>query len=291
MKHTTQEPDKLLEKLIASTRSPRGKFSAAASYPLLEKRLFGKRTFILRIASMAATLALLCVMSWWAYNYMQPATLQTVSTLASTQLVRLPDGTEVTLNHFSSLTYPEKFKTERREVKLNGEAYFEVSKDKRHPFVVQTDAVSVEVLGTHFNVEAYPGDAEVKTTLLEGSVAVSVRGNDRRMILSPNESAIYNKVENRLTLEESADAPSEIVWRRGEFVFNRLPLQEIMRQLSNSFGTDIIIRDKALQDYRLTARFSVNEGLGRILELLSVAGDFSYSQDKNQIVITTKSIK
>lgn len=285
------EPDKLLERLVASTRSPRGRFSAAASYPTLEKRLFGKRAFMLRIASMAAAVALLCVMGWWACNYMQPATMHTVSTLAETQLVRLPDGTEVTLNHFSSLTYPEKFKARQRQVTLNGEAYFEVSKDKRRPFVVQTGVVSVEVLGTHFNVEAYPHDPEVKTTLLEGSVAVSVAGHGRRMILSPNESAIYNKEKRQLTLEESADAPAETVWRRGEFIFNRLPLQEIARQLSNSFGVDIVIRDKALQDYRLTARFSVSEGIDRILHLLSAAGDFSYSQDKKQITITTKPTK
>lgn len=282
------EPDKLLEKLVASTRSPRGKFSAAASYPLLEKRLFGKRSFVLRIASVAAGLALLCMMSWWAYNYMQPPTMQTVSTLADTRFVRLPDGTEVTLNHFSSLTYPARFKSRQREVKLEGEAYFEVAKDRKHPFIVQTAALDVEVLGTHFNVEAYLRDPEVKATLLEGSVAVSVRDNGQHLILSPNESAIYNKVKKQLTLEETADAPTEIVWRRGEFIFNHLPLQEIARQLSNSFGVDIVVRDKALQDYRLTARFSVSEGLGRILHLLSAAGDFSYARDQKQIIITTK---
>lgn len=285
------EPDKLLEILVSSTRSPRGKFSAAAGYPRLEKRLFGKRRFRLHIASAAAALALLCVMGWWAYNYMQPAPMQTVATLAETQLVRLPDGTEVTLNHFSSLTYPAKFKSRQREVKLEGEAYFEVAKDRKHPFVVQTTAIEVEVLGTHFNVEAYPQDSEVKTTLLEGSVAVSVRNNGRRMLLRPNESAIYNKEKKQLTLEETADAPEEIVWRRGEFLFNRLPLKEIARQLSNSFGIDIVIRDKALQDYRLTARFSVSEGLDRILHLLSAAGDFSYTRDQKQITITTKTDK
>lgn len=68
---------------------------------------------------------------------------------------------------------PDRFKEDRREVQLQGEAYFEVEKDARHPFVVKADPVEVEVLGTHFNVEAYPGDAEVKTTLLEGSVAVN----------------------------------------------------------------------------------------------------------------------
>ena len=99
----------------------------------------------------------------------------------------------MTLNHFSSLTYPEKFKGEHREVNLKGEAYFEVTKNRKHSFIVQTESVNVEVLGTHFNVESYPDDPEVKTTLLEGSVAVSNKSNSVRIVLKPNESAIDRK--------------------------------------------------------------------------------------------------
>lgn len=102
--------------------------------------------------------------------------MQTVSAGAAISVITLPDQTKVTLNRYSSLTYPDRFKEDRREVQLQGEAYFEVEKDARHPFVVKADPVEVEVLGTHFNVEAYPGDAEVKTTLLEGSVAVNAPG-------------------------------------------------------------------------------------------------------------------
>lgn len=290
MKYTDQELDRLLEKLVASTRSPRGKFAAAVSYRILEKRLPQHRNRIisLRILSTVAAVTLLCVLSWSVYNYLSPATLRTVSTLAEAQTIRLPDGTEVTLNHFSSLTYPERFKTGQREVSLSGEAYFEVAKDKEHPFVVQTESVDVEVLGTHFNVEAYPDDPEVETTLLEGSVAVSNKSNSLRLVLKPNESAIYNKVKNSLTCQTSKDASEEVAWRKGEFLFNNLPLQEIARQLSNAFDVEILIRDKALQDYKIKARFNNQEGLGQILDLLSRAGHFSYSQNKKQITITTQ---
>jgi len=195
MKYTDRELDRLLEKLIASTRSPRGKFSAAASYQILEKRLPrpALRLFSLRTLSAVAAIALLCFIGWNTYCYLKPAALQTISTLADTRTIKLPDGTEVTLNHFSSLTYPEKFKGEHREVNLKGEAYFEVTKNRKHSFIVQTESVNVEVLGTHFNVESYPDDPEVKTTLLEGSVAVSNKSNSVRIVLKPNESAIYNK--------------------------------------------------------------------------------------------------
>ena len=119
----------------------------------------------------------------------------------------------MTLNHFSSLTYPEKFKGEHREVNLKGEAYFEVTKNRKHSFIVQTESVNVEVLGTHFNVESYPDDPEVKTTLLEGSVAVSNKSNSVRIVLKPNESAIYNKEKKSMTLEVSDRVAEEIAWR------------------------------------------------------------------------------
>ncbi len=290
MKGTVQQPDKILERLIASTRSPRGKYSAAESYKILEKRLFPKRSRILRLrfTAAAAAIALLCVMSWSVYQYMKPVAMRTVSTLANQQQVRLPDGTQVTLNHYSTLTYPEKFKAEVRKVELSGEAYFEVSKDKKHPFIVETTPVNVEVLGTHFNVEAYPNDPDAITTLLEGSVAVSNKQNTHRVILKPNESAIYNKVKGSLVCEAIDNATDDIAWREGKLIFNDLPLQEIARQLSNTFGVNITVSSKTLQDYRLTAQFTNGEGLTEILDLLQTAGHFkyTYSQNKKQITIT-----
>ena len=238
MKYTDTELEEILNKLVASTRSPRGRFSATASYPELEKRLKShtRRLTLIRTFSAAAAVALLCLSVWTAYLYMQPVTIQTVSTLAETRTVSLPDGSTVTLNHYSSLSYPEKFKSDKREVKLNGEAYFEVNKNKKHPFIVQTETIDVQVLGTHFNVDAYQNNPDVKTTLLTGSVAVSNKSKSVRVILKPNEIAIYNKVEEKLTCKVLENVEDEISWRQGEFIFDDLPLQEIARELSNSFG-------------------------------------------------------
>ena len=260
------------------------------SYQILEKRLPrpALRLFSLRTLSAVAAIALLCFIGWNTYCYLKPAALQTISTLADTRTIKLPDGTEVTLNHFSSLTYPEKFKGEHREVNLKGEAYFEVTKNRKHSFIVQTESVNVEVLGTHFNVESYPDDPEVKTTLLEGSVAVSNKSNSVRIVLKPNESAIYNKEKKSMTLEVSDRVAEEIAWRNGELIFTNLPLQEIARQLSNTFGVDISITDTALQNYRITARFSSEEGLDQILDLLHTVGNFNYSYNNKEITITTK---
>ena len=196
MKYTERELEEILNKLIASTRSPRGRFSAAASYPQLEKKMkfHHHRLYPVRTFAAAAAVVLLCLSVWAAYLYMQPVSIQTVTTLAETRTILLPDGTSVTLNHYSSLSYPKQFKSDNREVELSGEAYFEVSKSKKHPFIVQTETIDVQVLGTHFNVDAYPDNPDVKTTLLTGSVAVSNKNNSVHMVLKPNEVAIYNKV-------------------------------------------------------------------------------------------------
>ena len=290
MKYTDRELEEILNKLIASTRSPRGRFSAASSYPQLEKKLNFRnhRLYLTRTFAAAAAVVLLCLSVWAAYLYMQPVSIQTVTTLAETRTILLPDGTSVTLNHYSSLSYPKQFKSDNREVELSGEAYFEVSKNKKHPFIVQTETIDVQVLGTHFNVDAYPDNPDVKTTLLTGSVAVSNKNNSVHMVLKPNEVAIYNKVEQKLTRKVLENAGDEVSWRHGEFIFDDLPLQEIARELSNSFGTTIHIADTSLQSYRISARFRNGEDLETILSVLHNAGYFNYSRNTQQITITPK---
>lgn len=290
MKYADRELEEILDKLAASTRSPRGRFSAATGYPKLEKRLKShtRRLTLTRTFSVAAAVLLFCISAWTVYLYTQPVSIQTVSTLAETRTVHLPDSSIVILNHYSSISYPEKFKSGNRKVGLNGEAYFEVSKDKKHPFIVQTETIDVQVLGTHFNVDAYRENPDVRTTLLTGSVAVSNKNNSVRMILKPNEIAIYNKAEQKLTRKALENAKDEISWRHGEFIFDDLPLQDIARELSNSFGTSIRISDTALQNYRITARFRNGEDLETILSVLHNAGYFNYSQDNEQIIITAK---
>ena len=291
MKHTDTELEKLLNKLVASTRSPRGEYSASASYPRLEKLLKprAQRLRRMRIWIAAATVALLCLSVWMAYLYtQQSASMLTVSTLAETRKIHLPDGTSVTLNHFSSLSYPEKFGNSNREVSLNGEAYFEVTKDQKHPFIVITEAIDVQVLGTHFNVEAYHNNPEICTTLLEGSVAVNNKEHSERIVLQPDEMAIYNKVEKTLIRQPLPNTARTIAWSRGEFIFEQQPLQEIARTLSNSFDVEIHIPDSALRQYRITARFSTNDSLPHILSLLQEAGHFQYSQTNKQITLKPK---
>lgn len=283
--------DNLLDRLARSTRSPRGRYSAENSWKILEERIFRKsrqRRLFRRWLSGAAAAVLLCIAGWTTYEALRPVPMQTFSTLAEVRSLTLPDGSEVTLNRYSTLTWPERFRHDRRNVSLQGEACFRVSKDARRPFTVEAGGMKVRVLGTHFNVEAYPADAEVRTTLLEGSVAVSTdRGSDQ-LVLRPNEAAVYNRRTGQLQQVASPTAGDEIAWSQGIFLFRRQTLQEIARQLSNAFRTPVRIEGAQLAGYRLTATFGSNESLTEILDVLQQAGRFDYRHENGGIVISPR---
>ena len=149
----------------------------------------------------------------------------------------------------------------------------------------------MQVLGTHFNVEAYPADTEVRTTLLEGSVAVSTDRGKKRLLLQPNEAAVYNRHTGLLRQEATPAADEEIAWSRGLFLFRQQTLQEIARQLSNAFRTPIRIEGAQLATYRLTATFSSGESLTEILDVLQQAGHFGYRDESGTIVISPRQTK
>lgn len=283
--------DNLLDRLARSTRSPRGRYSAENSWKILEERVFLKahrRRRLYRWLGGAAAAVLLFVAGWTAYEALRPVPTQTFSTLAEVRSLTLPDGTEVTLNRYSSLTCPERFRRDRRDVSLQGEACFRVSKDARRPFTVEAGGMEVRVLGTHFNVEAYPADAEARTTLLEGSVAVSAGGGKERLVLRPNEAAVYNRRTGSLRQEATPAAGDEIAWSQGVFLFRRQTLQEIAQQLSNAFRTPVRIEGEQLAAYRLTATFGNGESLTEILDVLQEAGRFGYRDEGGTIVISPR---
>jgi hypothetical protein len=142
----------------------------------------------------------------------------------------LPDGTKVWLNAASSLTYPISFGwLKERRIELNGEAYFEVAKDKLHPFLVQSKTQTVKVLGTRFNISAYSDDQFTNTTLLEGSVLVN------QVTLKPGQQA----VNSGMTIKVNVLDPNDVIaWKEGKFSFRNEPLQDIMKKISRSRQTD-----------------------------------------------------
>ena len=287
MKYSDSQIEGAIDKLAQATRSPQEPYSARKSYPLLRQQIKKrKQKYFLRIASSAAAVILLCIASWSIYTYHHSPDILTISTLAEVKEVALPDGSKVILNRYTSLSYPNKFNKKNREVQLSGEAYFDVTKDKTHPFIVKTAEINVQVLGTEFNIEAYPKDELIKTTLFEGSVAVSSDEENLRLILVPNESAIYHKGEKKLDKEQTLQINDEIAWQNNAFNFNDLPLKEIARQLSNAFKVTIQITSPELSAYKISARFVNGEGADEILSLLQMVGNFTYTREQQTITIS-----
>lgn len=153
--------------------------------------------------------------------------------------VTLPDGTQVKLNAGTTLAYPTVFAKERREVSLQGEAYFEVAKRKDQPFIVHTKNQQVQVLGTHFNINAYPTAAQTKTTLLEGKVQVKELIKGQKVTLLPGDQSVNEGTE--LT-KHPVNIAQEMAWVYGKFNFDGKSLRQVMDELSQWYAVDVVYK-------------------------------------------------
>jgi transmembrane sensor len=182
-------------------------------------------------------------------------------------MVNLPDGTKVWLNAVTTLKYPYAFAKNERLVELNGEAYFEVSKDRARPFRVKTGTQTVEVLGTHFNINAYRDEAVVKTTLLEGAVKVSTPSGS--VNLHPGEQSLLNATSARLSLNEQVDIDKEMGWKNNVFAFDNDDLQSIMRQISRWYDVDVVYKGKITSE-KYVGEIPRNSNLAEVFKILEL---------------------
>jgi transmembrane sensor len=181
--------------------------------------------------------------------------------------VSLPDGTKVWLNAATTLKYPYAFAKNERLVELNGEAYFEVSKDHTRPFRVKTNVQTVEVLGTHFNINAYNDEAVVKTTLLEGAVKVSTASGS--VNLHPGEQSQLNTNNARLIVDQQIDIDKEMAWKNNIFSFDNDDLQSIMRQISRWYDVDVVYEGK-ISTEKYVGEIPRNSNLAEVFKILEL---------------------
>lgn len=196
----------------------------------------------------------------------------------------MEDGTVVYLNADSRLKYPEVFTGGERKVYLEGEAYFEVAKDEACPFAVVAGGVEVRVLGTHFNVNAYPEKQQVTTTLVEGKVEVS--NGERHAVLSPGVQAVAS--EQGMKLQE-VDVREYTGWKDGLFVFSRMPLEEIMRQVYRWYGVQAVFFSEEVR--RMTFTGVINKAMSaeELFQVIEKVVHVRFTMGKdNRVVITPK---
>lgn len=175
----------------------------------------------------------------------------------------LADGTNVWLNAASSIKFPVLFSGEDRKVEITGEAYFEVAHDKTKPFRVVSNGQTVEVLGTHFNINAYTDENQVKTTLLEGIVKIKV-GN-KSYLLKPGQQS---QLKDGLMNIADGDTEEAVDWKNGVFHFNDASIESVMRQLSRWYNVDVKY-DGKIEDRKFSGEISMNVNASQLLDALS----------------------
>ncbi len=193
--------------------------------------------------------------------------------------VVLPDGTKVWLNSSSSLEYPVTFAANERKVTLNGEAYFEVRSNKKKPFRVISEGQTVEVLGTKFNVNTYKDEPAVKTTLLEGSVKVSLATISK--ILRPGEQASI--VGQNIEIS-SVDTEQVVAWYKGDFVFDGAELKNIMRQISRWYDVEIIYQHD-VGDIKFGGSISRSKDIQEVLKVLSMTKGVNFKVEGRRVLV------
>ena len=228
-----------------------------------------------------------------AFSYLRisknSAVENTVQNLISTgengrkSILTLADGTTIHLNAGSTLNYPSHFTGKERLVELNGEAYFEVAKNKAKPFVINTKQGKVRVLGTKFNLKAFHNDLTESLSLVEGSVKYSDAADSANyVILSPEQHATLNDPNNSFNVRRSK--PDDVAWLQNKLVFNDLPVTEITKQLERWYGVKIILKNSKLEDQRYTGTYT-NPSLSMLLKQFGYVMGFRYTI-KNQKEVT-----
>ena len=199
--------------------------------------------------------------------------------------VILADGTTVHLNAGSKLTYPVRFAGKRRVVALEGEAYFEVSKDTLRRFLVNAGDMEVEALGTAFNVKAYEEDDEVVTTLFEGSVRTAV--GKEFVILSPDESAVFNKSSHILSVNHPTNASYARLWRTNELAFSGESLEEIVVLLNRMYNVEVRFLSNKIKGYSFSGVIR-NNSLDNVFEIISLTAPITYVSVGDTIYLNEK---
>ncbi|WP_406823757.1 FecR family protein [Pedobacter sp. KACC 23697] len=185
----------------------------------------------------------------------------------------LPDKTMVWLNAESSITFPSTFNGNERKVKVTGETYFEVSKNEHKPFIVESGAAQVEVLGTHFNVNVYPNEENSAVTLLEGSVKLSRQRHSK--ILLPGQQAVFNPKNEQIRVKY-VDVDNVVDWKNGLFIFEDASIPEVMRQIERWYDVDVKYIGK-IPGIKFNGALSRNNKVSKLLKLLQAAGNIEFN--------------
>ncbi len=242
--------------------------------------------FLLKVA---ASIAILLVAGWVGYKLVeqdqqpvqQPQAIVKENPNGQKSKIFLPDGSTVWLNAASKLSFMPGFSDSLRLISLDGEAFFDVVKDVNRPFVVETKGVRVTALGTSFNIDTHHGDL-FGVSLVEGKVRVSAKGSGVVVILNPGEYSTFGPTE-KLYKKGRYDPELTLSWKDGILCFKNAGLPEIIQELEQWYGVEIINDLSRKVNKHFNGRFD-NENLENVLRNLSFALEFDYEMNGNKVV-------
>lgn len=204
----------------------------------------------------AASIVLVLGLSFFIYQKsIAIETKQYTVKLGEHAKITLSDGTQIWLNAGSFLKYPKEFKGDTREVYLTGEAFFDVAKDKKHPFIIHTDKMDTKVLGTSFNVQAYPDQTTQEVSVLTGRVNVKSTVTEENVYVTPGQKVIFKSKNNKLQAFKDVPVNTISLWRKNIIVFEDTPLPEVISTLNRNFNVVIEIKNKNLNSLKINGYF------------------------------------
>lgn len=245
--------------------------------------------------SIAASLLLISVLSF-SYFYSDIDSLlnkneligknivNVITAKGKKELVNLPDGSTVTLNVDSKISYPNNFEGNIREVQLVGEAFFDVKRNESKPFIVYANEIKIKVLGTSFNIKSYPKDKNVETTLVTGKVEVLKKKEKTPVVLNPSQRAVYNKSSNKLKVD-TVKSEDITAWKKGKLIFNKTPISQVIHDLERNYDVKFIIKSKELLSYEYTGTFN-DLTIKEVLEFLKISSPIAYEIKENSIILS-----
>lgn len=223
--------------------------------------------------AMAASLIFLMGLSCFFYlSFTKTVSKEYATKLGEHSKITLSDGTQIWLNAGSLIKYPTKFKGGTREVYLTGEAFFDVAKDKEHPFIIHTDRMDTKVLGTSFNVQAYPDHAMQEVSVLTGRVNVKSTVTDENVYVTPGQKAVFKSKNNKLQAFTNIPVNSISLWRKNIIVFEDAPLPEVIATINRNYNVGIQIENKNLNNLKISAYFKelpVNQVVALVCNIIN----------------------
>lgn len=231
---------------------------------------------------------LLTLCSSFAFNYFleksEPLAMQKITVPAGQRInINLPDGSNVWLNANTTIEFPLSFTKENRTLFLDGEAFFDVKRDEKHPFIVHTKRYDVKVLGTKFNIESYSDSENFETTLINGKVSLTAHSNtNKEIILMPNQKAY---LQNGILNIENVDDFTQHRWIEGLICFKNAEFQSIMKKFEKYYEIKIIINNKKVSQHIFTGKFRQADGVEYALRVLQKDISFKFRRDLNKPII------